>query len=54
MGLQEDEFVAKALRGVTIENFEDVTGVWAGQNKVKFDLSKDASEEIQQYIEQGV
>lgn len=54
MGTKDDEFVRDALKGVTKENYEDVTGVWAGQNKVKMELNKEAMEEIEQYIEQGV
>jgi len=49
-----DKFVADQLKDVTVENYEDVTGVWQGQHKINHDLNRDAMEEIEQYIEQGV
>lgn len=54
MGKQEDKFIEKELGDITKDNYEDVASVISGQIKVKYDLDKDASEEIQQYIEQGV
>jgi len=54
MGTETDEFVASQINQVTKENFEDVTSVWAGQNRVKKDLDFDAMDEIRQYAIEGV
>lgn len=54
MGTKDDEFVAKALKEVTLENYDDVTSIWAGQNQVNKELNKDGTEELKQYKEQGI